>query len=378
MNFATRAIHAGQEPDLRTGAVNVPIFLSATFKQDGLGKLREGYEYSRTGNPTRDALEKALASLEDADFGLCFASGSAATTAVLNLLHAGDEVLTTMDVYGGTYRLFKSIYARYGIRFHFLNTNNTQQIIDHINEKTRMIWIESPTNPLLNILDIKKLAEAKSENVLLVVDNTFATPYFQRPITLGADIIVHSTTKYLGGHSDVVGGALLTNSKDVYDACKFYQNAAGAVPSPFDCFLIQRGLKTLEVRMIMHEKNATAMANFLQQHTAVEQVFYPGLGNHPNHRIASEQMTGYSGMVSFRLKDGLAACNRFFEKIKVFTLDESLGGVESLACYPFTMTHGAIPDAEKEKIGITKNLIRLSVGIESVEDLLADLDQALK
>ncbi|OGC00220.1 cystathionine gamma-synthase, partial [candidate division KSB1 bacterium RBG_16_48_16] len=322
--------------------------------------------------------EKALASLEDADFGLCFASGSAATTAVLNLLHAGDEVLTTMDVYGGTYRLFKSIYARYGIRFHFLNTNNTQQIIDHINEKTRMIWIESPTNPLLNILDIKKLAEAKSENVLLVVDNTFATPYFQRPITLGADIIVHSTTKYLGGHSDVVGGALLTNSKDVYDACKFYQNAAGAVPSPFDCFLIQRGLKTLEVRMIMHEKNATAMANFLQQHTAVEQVFYPGLGSHPNHRIASEQMTGYSGMVSFRLKDGLSACNRFFEKIKVFTLAESLGGVESLACYPFTMTHGAIPDAEKEKIGITKNLIRLSVGIESVEDLLADLDQALK
>ncbi len=378
MNFATRAIHAGQEADPRTGAVNIPVFLSATFKQDGLGKLRGGYEYSRTGNPTREALEKTLASLEDADFGLCFASGSAATTAVLNLLNAGDEVLTTIDVYGGTYRLFKSIYARYGIRFQFLNTNSAQQIIDHINEKTRMIWIESPTNPLVNIIDIKKLAETKKKDVLLVVDNTFATPYFQKPIALGADIVVHSTTKYLGGHSDVIGGALVTSNKGVYTECKFYQNAAGAVPGPFDCFLIQRGLKTLAVRMLMHEKNATSIANFLRQHNAVECVFYPGLSSHPNHQIASKQMSGYSGMISFRLKDGPAACNRFFDKLRIFTLAESLGGVESLACYPYTMTHGAIPEEEKQKIGITKNLIRLSVGIESVEDLLADLEQALK
>lgn len=377
MRFATRAIHEGQEPDEQTGAVTVPVYLTSTYKQDEVGKLRGGYEYSRTNNPSRASLEKTIASLENAKYGLCFASGSAATTAILNMLKPGDDVLTTIDIYGGTYRLFKKVYAKYGINFRFLDTCDADEISRKMVDKTRMIWIETPTNPLLNIIDIEKLARAKREDILLVVDNTFASPYFQNPLDLGADLVVHSTTKYLGGHSDVIGGALVINNPELYETCKFYQNAAGATPSPFDCFLIQRGIKTLEVRMLKHQSNAFKVAQFLKDHRRVGQVFFPGLPEHLNYEVAQKQMRGQSGMVSFKLRGGRAEVDRFFSKIRVFILAESLGGVESLACYPYTMTHHAIPEEEKQKIGITENLVRLSVGIEAIEDLLEDLEQAL-
>ncbi len=377
MKFATRAIHAFQEPDAATGAVNVPVHLAATFKQDGVGKLRGGYEYGRTGNPSRASLEGTLASLEGARYGLCFASGSAATAAVLDLLKPGDEVLSTVDVYGGTYRLFRRVLAKYGVSSRFLATSRAEEIAEAAGSRTRLIWIESPTNPLLNVIDIRALAERRRPGVLLAVDNTFATPYFQNPLELGADLVVHSTTKYLGGHSDVIGGAVLTGSEELYQACRFYQNAAGAVPSPFDCFLIQRGLKTLALRMERHQANAFEVARFLQAHARAEAVFFPGLPGHPGFETARRQMRGMSGMVSFRAAGGKAAAERFLSRLRVFTLAESLGGVESLACYPHSMTHGALPAEEKERIGITENLVRLSVGIEDPEDLLQDLEQAL-
>lgn len=377
MKFATKTIHEGQGPDSRTGAVNIPVWLSTTFKQDGIGNFREGYEYSRSDNPSRRSLEKTLAGLENARFALCFASGSAATAAVVNMLEPGDEVLTTIDVYGGTYRLFRDVYSRYGITFRFLDTADAGEILAAMTPKTRMIWVESPTNPLLNIHDLPRLAEGKREDVLLVVDNTFATPCFQRPMELGADLVVHSMTKYLGGHSDVVGGAVLINDEALHEKVAFYQNAAGAVPAPFDCYLVQRGIKTLDVRMQRHHENATRIAERLVGHAAVERVFFPGLPSHPGHEVAKRQMSGWSGMVSFLIKGGRPAVDRFCERLHFFTLAESLGGVESLVCHPFTMTHGTIPAAEKQRIGILETLIRLSVGIEDVADLLAELEHAL-
>jgi cystathionine beta-lyase/cystathionine gamma-synthase len=377
VKFSTRAIHAYQEPDLLTGAVVAPLYLTTTYMQDGIGRLRGGYEYSRTNNPTRAALEGTIASLENARYGLCFSSGSAASTAVLNILEPGDEVLSIMDIYGGTYRLFTKVYARYGIQFRFLYVNNVEDVIRKISGRTRMIWVESPTNPLLNIINIRGIAKGKGTEVLLVVDNTFATPYFQTPLDLDADIVIHSTTKYLGGHSDVIGGALVTNSTDIYKKCKFYQNAAGAVPSPFDSFLIQRGLKTLEVRMLKHQENAYSIAHLVEGHPRVKQVYFPGLKRHPNHSVAHKQMRGQAGMVTFRLEGGKSAVDRFLSRLKIFTLAESLGGIESLVCHPYSMTHGAIPPEEKERIGITEDLVRLSVGIEAEEDLVQDLKSAL-
>jgi cystathionine beta-synthase len=375
--FATRAIHAGQPPDPRTGAVIVPIQPASTFAQDRIGEFRDGFEYARTGNPTRRSLEQTLASIEGARHGLSFASGSAATTAVLDRLEPGDEVLTTIDVYGGTYRLFQRVFAKYGIDFRFLATSDAEEILAHAGERTRMIWVETPTNPLLNVIDIAALARGKPEGVTLAVDNTFASPFLQNPLSLGADLVVHSATKYLGGHSDVVGGAVMTSDDALAEALAFYQNAAGGVPSPFDCFLLQRGIKTLAVRMRQHEHNARAVAQRLEQSPRVSRVFFPGSPNHPHHELARRQMRGVPGMVSFRLAGGRAAVDAFFEKVGLFTLAESLGGVESLACYPYTMTHGAIPEPEKQRIGITDDLVRLSVGIESTEDLLRDLERAL-
>ncbi|MBP7146400.1 MAG: PLP-dependent transferase [Acidobacteria bacterium] len=377
MKFATKAIHAGQDPEQLTGAVNVPIFLSSTFKQDALGQPRGAYEYARTGNPTRDALEQTLAALENGHAGLCFASGSAATAAVLQLLEPGDEVVSTIDVYGGTYRLFRQVYARYGVRFKFLATSSADEILANTGPETRLIWVESPTNPLLNVIDIQRLAEGRPQGVLLAVDNTFATPAWQTPLDLGADIVVHSVTKYLGGHSDIVGGAVVTRGPELAQPIRFYQNAAGAVPSPFDCFLVQRGIKTLEVRMQRHHANALAIARHLAGHRAVARVFFPGLPDHPHHELAQRQMRGLPGMVSFRVAGGKPAVERFLAALRVFTLAESLGGVESLACYPFTMTHGSIPADDKNRIGITEDLVRLSCGIEDAGDLLEDVEQAL-
>jgi len=377
MKFATRAIHEGQEPDLRTGAVNVPVYLSTTFKQDGVGNFRDDFEYSRTGNPSRRSLEATIAGLESGRHGVCFASGSAATAAVLDLLEPGDHLLTTIDVYGGTYRLFSDVYGKYGIDFEFLDTADAEVILSKVEPKTRMIWVESPTNPLLNIHDIARLARGKGDRALLVVDNTFATPCFQRPLELGADIVVHSTTKYLAGHSDVVGGAAVTSDRALAEKITFYQNAAGGVPSPFDCYLIQRGIKTLPVRMQRHHENAVSIAEFLRGHPGVGRVLFPGLADHPGHAIAEHQMSGWPGIVSFVIDGGRPAVDRFFERVELFTLAESLGGVESLTCYPFTMTHGTIPVPEKLRIGITEDLIRLSVGLEDVEDLIAELERAL-
>ncbi|GAB4370403.1 MAG: cystathionine gamma-synthase [Acidobacteriota bacterium] len=375
--LATRAIHAGQEPDPRTGAVVVPIVTSSTFKQDGVGGFRDGFEYARTGNPTRRSLEQTLAAIENGTQARAFASGSAATDAVVSLLSPGDEVLTTIDVYGGTYRYLEQVKARWGLVCRFLATSDAEEILAAITDRTRLIWIETPTNPLLNVIDIAALAAGRPEGVLLAVDNTFATPALQNPLDLGADIVAHSATKYLGGHSDVLGGAVITRDAELDERIGFHQNAVGAVPSPFDCFLVQRGIKTLSVRMPRHEDNARRIASLLEEHPAVERVFFPGLPSHPHHELARRQMRGVPGMVSFRLAGGRAAADRFLDGLELFALAESLGGVESLACYPYTMTHGAIPDAQKQAIGITENLVRLSVGIEDAADLLADVEQAL-
>ena len=377
MRPATRFIHEHQEPDPVTGAVTVPITLTSTFEQDGVEAPRGGWEYGRTGNPSRKSLEGALAAAENGAFGLCFASGSAATAAVLNLLHPGDEVLSTIDVYGGTWRLLRMVYEKYGITSRFLAGHSAEEFRQNITPRTRLVWLESPTNPLLNIIDIAAVAALKGTKTLVVVDNTFASPWFQTPLALGADLVVHSTTKYISGHSDVIGGALVTNRRDLYDACRFYQNAAGGVPSPFDSFLVQRGLKTLAVRMERHQANAFAVAEALSGQRAIAAIHFPGLASHPGHQTALRQMRGFPGMISITLADGRPAVERFVKRLKVFTFAESLGGVESLACHPATMTHGAIPAAEREKIGITEGLIRLSVGIEDAEDLKEDLLQAL-
>lgn len=380
MHFETRAIHDGQEPDLQTGAVNVPIYLSSTYQQEAIGK-HKGYEYSRTGNPTRTALEQALASIESGKFGLAFASGLAATTTILSLLKNGDHIVAVDDLYGGTYRLLEKVVRNWGVTTTYVDINVEDVNVSFqnaIQPNTKLIWIETPTNPLLKIVDIASLATiARQNHLILVVDNTFVSPYFQRPLELGADIVVHSTTKYLGGHSDVIGGAVITSNEEIYSQLKFYQNAIGAVPSPFDSYLVLRGIKTLAVRMREHETNALHLANFLQNHPQVERIYYPGLPNHPQHQLAKTQMSGFGGMISLELKGGFAAVEKFVSRIKLFLLAESLGGVESLVCYPVKMTHGAIPEAERLKRGIKDNLVRLSVGIEHKLDLQADLENAL-
>lgn len=378
MKFATRAIHAGQEPDPSTGSVMTPIFQTSTYAQAGIGD-NKGYEYSRSGNPTRTALEECLASIENGKYGLAFASGLAAETAILSLLSSGDHIVSGDDLYGGTYRLFERVMSRYQIQATYVGAADVASYEKAIRPNTRMIWLETPTNPLLSLTDIKAVVEiAHSRNLLVVVDNTFATPYLQQPLELGADIVVHSTTKYINGHSDVVGGAVITNNDEAYEAIKFYQNAAGGVPGPFDSWLTMRGIKTLAVRMRQHEQNAREIANYLNEHPAVEKVYYPGLTSHPDHELAKRQMKGFGGMVSFVMKGSYADLQTKVRRFKVIALAESLGGVESLVCHPASMTHGSIPREIRESRGLTDMLLRLSIGIEDVEDLIAELDQVLR
>jgi cystathionine gamma-synthase/cystathionine gamma-lyase len=377
MHFETKAIRVGQEADKATGATIVPIYQTSTFTQEAVGK-HKGYEYTRVDNPTRSALDACLASLEEGKFGLTFASGLAAEHAILCLLRPGDHVVVPEDMYGGTYRLFAQVLEPLNIQFSLADFADIQSIQKAFTASTKMIWIETPTNPLLKIFDIAMIsAYAHTKNALVIVDNTFATPYFQKPLNLGADIVVHSTTKYINGHSDVIGGAIVLNNEDLHEKIKFYQMAIGAVPSPFDSWLILRGLKTLAVRMRQHEINASQVARFLQKHPKVEAVFFPGLETHANHKVAAKQMSGFGGLVSFNIKGGLEAANKFFKRLKIFSLAESLGGVESLANYSTIMTHGGFPEDLKKKIGITNNLIRLSIGIEYIDDLIRDLDDAL-
>lgn len=377
MKFATKAIHAGQEPDPSTGAIMTPIFQTSTYAQAGLGD-HKGYEYSRSHNPTRTALENCIAALEDGQFALAFASGMAAETAILSLLSAGDHIVSCDDLYGGTYRLYERIMRRYNVETSYVAAANTAGYEAAIRPNTKLLWLETPTNPLLRLIDIAAVTKvAHQHNLLVVVDNTFASPYFQQPLNLGADIVVHSTTKYINGHSDVIGGVIVTNNDDVYQSIKFYENAAGGVPAPFDSWLTLRGIKTLAVRMRQHEENARAIASFLAAHPRVEKVYYPGLVTHPDHELAKRQMRGFGGMVSFQFKGTYADVDKVVRRFKVFALAESLGGVESLVCHPASMTHGSIPKDIREARGLTDTLLRLSVGIEDIDDLLADLEQAL-
>lgn len=379
MKFNTKTIHGGQEnTDPAYGSVMPPIYQTSTYSQDTPGG-HKGFEYSRSGNPTRSALENSLASIENGKYGLAFGSGLAAIDAVLKLLKPGDEVVSTNDLYGGTYRLFTSIFKDFGIKFNFIGMQNAEDIEKHITENTKLIWVETPTNPMMNIIDIEAAAKiAKKHGVLLGVDNTFATPYLQQPLDLGADLVMHSATKYLGGHSDVVMGALVVKDKELADKLYFIQNASGAVAGPQDSFLVLRGIKTLHLRVQRHCENGKAVAEFLSCHPKVDKVYWPGLENHPNHEIAKKQMKDFGGMVSFTTKNNsLEEAVSFVEKLKVFTLAESLGGVESLAGHPASMTHASIPKEEREKTGVVDSLIRLSVGVEDEEDLIEDLKQAL-
>ncbi len=377
MKFSTKAIHVGQEPDLTTGAVITPIYQTSTYVQEGIGK-HKGYEYARTGNPTRTALEQCLASLENAKYGLCFASGLAAEMNIMYMLKQGDHVVVGEDVYGGTYRLFQRVMTKYGLKFSFVDSRDLSNVEKAITKETRMLWLETPTNPMLQLVDIQAATKlARSKGLITVVDNTFASPYLQNPLDLGADIVVHSTTKYIGGHSDVVGGALMTSNTEMYEELKFHQNACGGVPGPQDCFLTMRGVKTLAVRMEQHQKNAMEIAKLLSGHEGLEKVIYPGLANHPHHELAKKQMRGFGGMLSIVVKGGQDAAQRFMTGTKLFSLAESLGGVESLMCHPSTMTHGSIPKEDREARGITDGLVRLSVGIEDVEDLVEDIKTAL-
>ena len=378
MDFSTMAIHEGQAPDAATGATVVPVYQTSTFTQQGIGE-HKGFEYSRLSNPTRTALEVSLAALEHARYGLAFASGMAAEHAVFSLLNPGDHIVTVANVYGGTVRLFERLFSRYGITFSYVEGSDAQEFEGAIGSNTKLIWLETPTNPLLTIVDIGAVAAiARARGVLLAVDNTFASPYFQRPLELGADIVVQSTTKYIAGHSDVIGGAVLLNDASIYEELRFFQNTIGAIPGPQDVWLTLRGVKTLAVRMRQHETNAFAVARFLQDHPRVSQVYFPGLPQHPNHEVARRQMSGFGGMVSFRLKEGnRESVNAFVKKLKVFALADSLGGVESLVCFPMVMTHDAVPEKQRLELGITGDLLRLSIGIEGIDDLLADLKQAL-
>ncbi|NQV52325.1 MAG: cystathionine gamma-synthase [Flavobacteriales bacterium] len=378
MKFGTKAIHAGLEPDPATGAIMTPIYQTSTYAQPRPG-VHKGYEYSRTLNPTRDALEKNLAALENATYGLAFGSGLAAIDACLRLLNPGDEVISTNDLYGGTYRLFTKVHERYGLKFHFTGMQSADDIKGLINENTKMIWVETPTNPTMNIIDIEAFAKvAKEHGLILVADNTFASPYLQNPLDLGADIVMHSVTKYIGGHSDVVMGFLALNDDKMREDLAFIQNSVGAVPGPMDSFLVLRGIKTLHLRMERHCQNGAAVAKWLQQHPKVEKVYWPGFESHINHDVAKRQMRDFGGMISFTMKgDNMEDAFDAVSKMEVFTLAESLGGVESLAGHPASMTHAAIPKPERMKIGITDSLIRLSVGVEDIDDLISDLEQAL-
>jgi cystathionine beta-lyase/cystathionine gamma-synthase len=378
MKFATRAIHAGQEPDPSTGAVMTPIFQTSTYVQAGLGE-NKGYEYSRSGNPTRTALESCLAALENGQHGLAFASGLAAENAILSLLNAGDHIVSCDDLYGGTYRLFERVLKRYTVEASYISASASIAVYERaIRPNTKMLWLETPTNPLLNLVDIRALAEmAHRHKLIVVVDNTFVSPYFQQPLQLGADIVVHSTTKYINGHSDIIGGALVMNDNDLYESIKFYQNAAGGVPGPFDSWLTLRGIKTLAVRMRQHAENAMTVARFLAEQPQVEKLYYPGLPSHPDYELAKRQMSGFGGMVSAQFKGDYEDVANMVRRFKVFALAESLGGVESLICHPASMTHASIPRAIREERGLTDTLLRFSVGIEDIEDLLADLKQAL-
>ncbi|SMC42796.1 cystathionine gamma-synthase [Cellulophaga tyrosinoxydans] len=378
IKFNTRVIHGGQEPDKAYGAVMPPIYQTSTYAQSTPGG-HHGYEYSRTANPTRTALENALASIENGNFGLAFGSGLAAMDAVLKLLNPGDEVVSTNDLYGGSYRLFKEIFEKYGIVFHFVGMQNPDEVEKYINAKTKLIWVETPTNPMMNIIDIKSIAAlAKKYHVLLAVDNTFASPYLQQPLDLGADIVMHSATKYIGGHSDVVLGALVVKDEKLARELYFIQNASGAICGPMDSFLVLRGIKTLHVRMQRHCENGEAIAHFLAKHPKIEKVYWPGFNTHPNHKVVKEQMNGFGGMLSFIPKGSTYNdAIKIIEKLKIFTLAESLGGVESLVGHPASMTHASIPKEEREKVGVVDALIRLSVGIEDVNDLIEDLENAL-
>lgn len=378
MKFATKAIHAGVEPDQSTGAIMTPIFQTSTYVQVKLGE-HKGFEYSRTGNPTRQALEQNIAAIENGKYGLCFSSGLAATDAIIKLLNPGDEVVSTSDLYGGTYRLYTKIFAKYGIKFHFVGMESPEKVAEYINEKTKLVWVETPTNPMLNIIDIKGISElTRKNNCLLAVDNTFATPYLQNPLDLGADIVMHSVTKYLGGHSDVVMGALVCKDDELAEKLYFIQNSSGAVCGPMDSFLVLRGIKTLHLRMQRHSENGKAIAEYLLNNDKIKNVYWPGLPTHPNHEIAKTQMRDFGGMMSFTLKDdSLVAATKVVESVKIFALAESLGGVESLIGHPASMTHASIPKEEREKTGVVDSLIRLSVGVEDAEDLIADLEQAL-
>ncbi|MBL8857843.1 MAG: cystathionine gamma-synthase [Planctomycetes bacterium] len=376
--FETRAIHAGQESDPQNGAVMTPVYFTSTYKQDAPAKPRQGYEYSRTTNPTRTALEQNLASLESGAWGLCFSSGLAATNALMDRLLPGDHVVAGSDLYGGTYRLFSKVFERYGIRFTYVDTHDVQAVERAIEEKTRYVYLETPTNPLLRISDIAAVAKvAHQKNKLVVVDNTFATPYLQRPLELGADIVLHSLTKYLGGHSDVVAGALIGRDFAIQKELTFFQNAVGGTPGPMDAFLVMRGVKTLALRMERHCLNAQKIAQWLTTEPLVANVIYPGLTSHPHHALAKRQMSGFGGMVSFELKGGVAAADAFASATQIFTLAESLGGVESLVEVPASMTHASIPASIRHAQGLADGLVRLSVGVEHVDDLIDDCKQAL-
>ena len=378
MKFGTKTIHAGQHSDPTTGAIMTPIYQTSTYIQKEPGD-HKGYEYSRTANPTRTALENNLAALENGKYGLCFGSGLAAVDCIIKLLKPGDEVISTNDLYGGTYRIFTKVFEELGIKFHFTGMNNLEKVSSLVNSNTKMIWTETPTNPMLNIIDIEELSKiSKSNNLLLVVDNTFATPYLQTPIDLGADIVMHSLTKYMGGHSDVVMGAAICNDEKIAEKLYFLQNSCGGVPGPQDSFLVLRGIKTLHVRMQRHCENGKAIAAFLAKNSKVNNVFWPGFEQHPNHLVAKKQMRDFGGMISFDLNgNNLNDAIKVVSNTKYFTLAESLGGVESLIGHPASMTHAAIPKEEREKTGVVDSLIRLSVGIEDIEDLISDLDQAL-
>lgn len=379
MRFGTKAIHAELEPDPTTGAVMTPIYQTSTYHQKSPGD-HKGYEYSRTGNPTRNALENNLAALENGKYGLCFGSGVAAIDAVIKTLKPGDEVISSNDLYGGTYRLFTKIFQDFGIKFNFVGMSDMKEVEKQISKNTKLIWVETPTNPMMHIVDIKAAAKiAKKNNVLLAVDNTFASPYLQNPLDLGADIVMHSITKYIAGHSDVVMGGLVVKDKELADKLYFIQNSSGAVCGPQDSFLVLRGIKTLHLRMERHSQNGRKVAEYLRAHKKVNKVHWPGFEDHPNHGIAKSQMKDFGGMISFSLKgDKQNDAFKFLSSCKIFTLAESLGGVESLMSHPASMTHAAIPKVEREKSGVSDSLIRLSVGIEDVEDLIEDIEQALK
>jgi cystathionine beta-lyase len=378
MKFNTKVIHAGVHPDSATGAIMTPIYQTSTYVQDEIG-VHKGYEYSRTGNPTRSALENSLAAIENGKYGACFGSGLAAIDCVIKMLNPGDEVISTNDLYGGSYRIFKTIFEKYGIKFHFVNMLDSSNIKNAINANTKLIWVETPSNPMMNIIDIKAVADlAKEKNILVGVDNTFATPYLQKPLELGADIVMHSVTKYLGGHSDVVMGALVTSDDAIAEEIYRIQNSSGAVCGPMDSFLVLRGIKTLHLRIQRHCENGVKVAHFLKTHPLVDEVYWPGFEDHPNHHVAKSQMSNFGGMVSFTLKgDDIEKSKKIVSSTKLFTLAESLGGVESLIGHPSTMTHASIPREERLKSGVKDSLIRLSVGIEDADDLVTDLENAM-